>query len=68
MLECEPRSNFASNAFRSSIRLRPQVLAVQLEQIERTMHGAGERAMATDQFKHGKPVFVANDGFTVDQA
>jgi hypothetical protein len=33
---------------------------VELQQIERTMHGAGERTVAADQFKDGKSVLVTN--------
>src|SRR6516164_7745272 len=48
--------------------LPPQIPTVQLKQIERAMHGTGERAMAADQVEHGQTALVANDGLTVDQA
>ncbi len=49
-------------------RFAPQVAAVQLKQIERAMHGAGERAVAPDQVKNRKAALVADDGLAINQA
>jgi hypothetical protein len=49
-------------------RLRPNVLAVHLKQVERAEDSPGIGAVAADEVKHGKPVVVANDGFGVDDA
>ena len=42
------------------MRLAPQILAVELEQVERAMNGVGECAMTADQVEHSKSVLVAN--------
>ena len=62
MLRCEPLSNLAS------ARLPPQIPAVELEQVERAKHGGYFAAMTADQFKNGKPVFVADDRLAIDYA
>jgi hypothetical protein len=49
-------------------RLAPQIVAVELKQIERAMHGTADCAVAADQIKNGKPVLIANDSFAVDGA
>ena len=49
-------------------RLGPNVLAVHLEQIERTQHRAGVSAMPADEIEHRQAVVVANDCLTVDDA
>jgi hypothetical protein len=41
--------------------LPPQIASVQLEQVERVMHRAQERAVSADQLKDRKSVLVAND-------
>lgn len=48
--------------------LPPQILAVEFEQIECTMHGAGDGAVAADQVEHGKSIAIANDSLTINQA
>ena len=48
--------------------LTPQIPAVELQQVECTMNRAGERTVAADQVKDGKPVFITDDRFAVDQA
>src|SRR5262249_50632660 len=62
MLRLEPCSSSVS----STLRPPPQVLAVQLQQIEGAMHSRGFAVVSSDQVKNGKPAFVAN--FAVDQA
>ena len=47
-------------------RLAP--LAVELEQIECAMHGAGDGPVTAYQFKNRQAVLVANDSLAVDQA
>ena len=49
-------------------RLPPQILAVELEQVECTMHGSSESAVAADQFKNRKPGLVADNRLSIDQA
>lgn len=48
--------------------LPPQILAVEFEQIECTMHGAGDGAVAADQVEHGKSLAIANDSLAINQA
>jgi hypothetical protein len=47
-------------------RLAAQVPSVKRKQIKGVKDGTGERAMAADQIKDRKPVFVANDSLAVD--
>jgi hypothetical protein len=47
-------------------RLTPQVLAIQLEQIERAKDRTRVRTATADQFKDGKSVDVANNGLAID--
>src|SRR5215831_16939685 len=64
MLRCEPLSTLASAVFRISIG----ILAVELEQIECAMHGAGDGPVTAYQFKNRQAILVANDSLAVDQA
>jgi hypothetical protein len=45
-----------------------QVLAVDLEQVERAEHGRGIVTEGPDQLEHRKPGLVTDDGLAVDQA
>lgn len=49
-------------------RLPPQIFAVELEQIEGTMHGGRRRPMTADEVEHREPSFVADDLLAIDQA
>ena len=49
-------------------RLAPDVLAVHLEQVERTEDRAGVGPVAADEVEHGQAVVVADDGLAVDDA
>ena len=49
-------------------RLAPDVLAVHLEQVERTEDRPCAGAVAPDEVKHSQSAIVANDGFAVDDA
>jgi len=40
----------------------------QAQQIERAKDRTGERAMTADQLENGKPILVANDGLSINQA
>ncbi len=59
--------SFARRPLRSSIGA-PQVLAIELDQIERAEHGGGIVPVSADQIEDGEAVLVADDGLTVDQA
>jgi hypothetical protein len=50
--------------------MAPQILAVELEQIEGAMNRSADSAsaVAADKLKNGKPVIVANDGLTINRA
>jgi hypothetical protein len=59
---------FCQQAFSLLNRASPQIPSVEFQQVEGAKDRGRFAAMTSDQLKDGKPVFVANDRFAVDQA
>src|SRR5262245_15493345 len=49
-------------------RIAPQVVAVQLDEVEGVEEYALVRALVSDEIERGNTVVIAGDGFTVDDA
>ena len=66
----EAEAGVADHFFRQcpTSRLAPQVLAIQLEEVEGVEEDILARRLAPQPFEHRKPVLIAGHGLAVDQA
>jgi hypothetical protein len=72
LIEPDAGANFGQHARERDLadlkRIAPQVVAVQLDQVERVEKHAAVSAVMTDEIERGDAIVIAGDSFAVDDA
>src|SRR5262249_34296218 len=72
LVEAEAKASFGQHTSKRGLtdlkRITPQVVAVQLDEVEGVEEDAVVSALVTDEIERGDTVVIAGDSFTVDDA